>query len=94
MENEGKVRFRADDVIKYWLSDLYGFYSYNGNVVQVNPVEIYSLHFIEEKDVDFQKVVSEVTVIDIREEANNWAYSMFKYYTETLMGFIHSNQTS
>ena len=81
----GKNIFIGDQVCRYWLSMMLGFRQYNGNIVQVNPADLYALQFFP-KGTKFESVVQEVRIIPLEETDYLWTYNTFYYYFKSLTG--------
>lgn len=90
-QSVGNYRLHTERVIKYWLSIQFGFHSWKGNVVQVNPAELFVIPYLEKKgdgypnDV-FNKVISEVRLIPLDELPSKQIYNQFGYYLHGLLG--------
>lgn len=87
-ENSGKFKFLAKNVIKYWLSSHLGFFNFNGNVVQVNPAELYAIQFLKAQGnkIEFDQIIGEVRMIPIPDDATMFPYNQFEYYIRSING--------
>lgn len=87
-EDVGKTQFLPLPVASSWFGAFMGFCKYKDHIVQVNPAELFSIRFLRTKgiSIDFNKVISEVRVIDISEDSYTWLYNQFCYYMSVFMG--------
>lgn len=85
-QSQGKYKFNGERVAQYWLSKHLGFFNWKGNIVQLNPAELFLLQFLPDKHRDINKVISEVRVISIPDDDYNWTYSTFRYYFLAMIG--------
>jgi len=90
-EKAGNYEFLKQNVITYWLSAFLGFFSYMGNIVQVNPAELYALTFVEpdKRQELASKLISEVRIIPVSDWDNKFVYNQFRYYINSIAGFDH-----
>jgi len=94
--DEGKDAFQGRNVTKYWLSSLFGFMKYKGSVVQVNPAELFAIHWVkkhlkEGQELRFDKVISEVRIIPVSDGEPNWVFNQFQYYFKSILGLNEFN---
>lgn len=88
---EGRPEFLGKQVAKHWLSDVFGFFQYKGNVVQINPADLMAVHFFMtspkyQDKFDFNEFIREVRIIPLDEADTLFTYNQFRYYLESLMG--------
>ena len=82
-------KFIYDNVARYWLSAVFGFFKHEGMIVQVNPAYLYALSFFRAKGIpkEFNEVVREARLIPVNDTSKNWVYNMFSYYIRSIAGY-------
>jgi hypothetical protein len=83
--NNGKTYVDQEALIRRWLSGVFGFFKWNGQVVQVNPAELFAIQFMPEKNRNLN--ITEIRIINTVEDGvSNWALDRFNYYLGALAG--------
>lgn len=83
MQSFSKV-FCIPNVVNRWMSGIFGFFEHNGNIVQVNPADLflYNLYW----DFPFDYALRNARVITIPERlGDNWVKDQLGYYLHSFL---------
>lgn len=83
--SRGKV-FCIPNVVNRWLSTVFGFFEHNGNIVQINPADLFLYNLYH--DFPFDYALRNARVIELpKGKEDSWVIDQLSYYFESFLQY-------